>query len=311
MGRTAFLFPGQGAQKAGMGRDFHAAFPVARETFAAAGAALGWDVAAKCFDGPQAELDRTAVSQPAILTVGAAILRVVEQEAPGLWRSCEAVAGLSLGEYTALAAADALDFADAVRLIQLRGRYMEEACAERRGAMTSVLGLDGEAVKQLCAAHGEGAVWAANFNSPGQVVISGDAEKIKRVAEACVAAGAKRAVPLAVAGAFHTPLMQSAADKLRPELARAPFRPAARPVVANVNAAYVTAPEAVRSGLASQVTSAVLWQQSMERLLADGYTRFVEVGPGNVLSGRLRRIGREAEAISIADVAALEKVRTL
>lgn len=309
MSRTVFLFPGQGAQEVGMGRDFAEAFAPARETFERATAALGWDVAGRCFDGPREELDRTAVSQPAILTVSLAIYRVLAQELPDLVESCAAVAGLSLGEYSALVAADALDFEDAVRLVRKRGEFMEAACGERQGAMISILGLDGDTVRALCAERGAGEVVAANFNSPGQVVISGAAEAVGRVAAACSEKGAKRAIPLAVSGAFHSPLMNSAAEKLRPALEAADFRRAAVPLVANASAEYVTEPAALRLGLASQITGSVLWQQSMERLIGDGYERFVEVGPGNVLTRLMRRIDRRAEIVNVASVEAVRKLK--
>ena len=309
MSGTVFLFPGQGAQEVGMGRDFAEAFAPARETFERAAAALGWDVAGRCFDGPREELNRTAVSQPAILTVSLAIYRALAQELPDLVESCAAVAGLSLGEYSALVAAAALDFEDAVRLVQKRGEFMEAACGEREGAMISILGLDGDTVRVLCEEHGAGEVVAANFNNPGQVVISGAAEAVGRVAAACSEKGAKRTIPLAVSGAFHSPLMNSAAEKLRPELAATDFRPAAVPVIANANAEYVTEPEAFRSGLASQITSSVLWQQSMERLIADGCERFVEIGPGNVLTGLMRRIDRRADIVNVASVEALRQLK--
>ncbi len=309
MSKTVFLFPGQGAQKAGMGQDFATAFAPAREIFERATAALGWDVAGRCFDGPQEELNRTAVSQPAILTVSMAIHCVLAQELPELAESSIAVAGLSLGEYSALVAADALDFEDAVRLVQKRGQFMEAACDERQGAMTSILGLDGDIIRTLCEEHGAGDVVAANFNSPGQVVISGAAEAVERVAAACRENGAKRAIPLAVSGAFHSPLMSPAAEKLRPELEAADFRRSALPLIANVSAEYVTEPADFRSGLASQITSSVLWQQSMERLIADGCERFVEIGPGNVLTGLMRRINRRAEIVNVASVDALRKLK--
>jgi len=309
MSRTVFLFPGQGAQGVGMGRDFAEAFAPARETFDRAAAALGWDVAGLCFDGPQEELNRTAISQPAILTVSLAIYRVLAQELPDLVESCAAVAGLSLGEYSALVAADALDFEDAVRLVQKRGEFMEAACGEREGAMISILGLDGDTVRALCEEHGAAEVVAANFNNPGQVVISGAAEAVGRVAAACSEKGAKRTIPLAVSGAFHSPFMNSAAERLRPELAATDFRPAAVPVIANANAEYVTEPGAFRSGLASQIISPVLWQQSMERLIADGCERFVEIGPGNVLAGLMRRIDRRADIVNVASVEALRQLK--
>ena len=215
MARLAFLFPGQGAQTVGMGRDFAEAFPSAARVFDEAGQVLGWDVAAACFNGPQAELDRTSISQPAILTVSTAIVAALREAGAEQVKECSEAAGLSLGEYSALVMAGALEFADALRLVQQRGRFMEEACAQNPGAMASVLGLDDEIVEALCAQAREvGMVVAANFNSPGQVVVSGTREAVARVAELARERKAKRVLPLAVSGAFHSPLMEPAAERL-------------------------------------------------------------------------------------------------
>jgi [acyl-carrier-protein] S-malonyltransferase len=307
MARLAFLFPGQGAQTVGMGGDFAEAFPSAARVFEEAGQVLGWDVAAVCFNGPQADLDRTAICQPAILTVSAAIVAALRETCPERVKECSEVAGLSLGEYSALVMAGALAFPDALRLVQQRGRFMEEACAQNPGAMASVLGLDDEIVEALCAQAREvGMVVAANFNSPGQVVVSGTREAVARVAELARERQAKRVLPLAVSGAFHSPLMEPAAERLQVELNGAPMKPCAIPVIANVTAAPVLEPAEIRIALARQVKSPVLWSQSVRRLIEDGCTRFVEVGPGKVLTGLMKRI---APGCKVANVSTVEALR--
>jgi len=307
MARLAFLFPGQGAQTVGMGRDFAVSFPSAARVFEEAGQVLGWDVAAVCFNGPQAELDRTSISQPAILTVSAAIVAALRQTGAGQVKECFEAAGLSLGEYSALVMAGALEFPDALRLVQQRGRFMEEACAQNPGTMASVLGLDDEIVEALCAQAREvGMVVAANFNSPGQVVVSGTREAVARVAELARERQAKRVLPLAVSGAFHSPLMEPAAEQLLVELNGAPMKPCAFPVIANVTAAPVREPEEIRIALARQVKCPVLWSQSVRRLIADGCTRFVEVGPGKVLTGLMKRIAPDCKVANVSTVEALK-----
>jgi len=304
VGGIALLFPGQGAQAVGMGRDVARTFDAAARTFETASKVLGWDVARRCFEGPEAELNRTSVSQPCLLTVSVAFLRALEQVAPALAAAAEAAAGLSLGEYTALVAADALDFEEALRLVAERGRLMEEACRLRPGGMVSVLGLDGEAVEAICR-EVPGAT-PANFNCPGQVVVSGEAAALERVARLARERGARRVVPLKVEGAFHSPHMASARDGLRQVLAGVAFRAPSRRVVANVNARFADGPETIRRHLADQLTGPVRWQQSMERLLAEGFETFYEVGPGKVLTGLMRRIRREATCVALDNLQALE-----
>lgn len=306
MPKLAFLFPGQGAQVVGMGRDFVEASPAAAAVFEEANGILGWDVRQACFDGPQQEIDRTAVSQPAILTTSWAIVAAMREAGMPILNECKGAAGLSLGEYTALLMAGALKFPDALRLVQRRGQFMEEACEINPGTMMSVLGLEDEIVEALCAeARAVGMVVAANFNSPGQVVISGKREAVLHAGELAKQHGAKRVIQLAVSGAFHSPLMEPAAEKLEAELAQTDFSPCAFPVFANVSAEPVAAPEDIRILLARQVRSPVRWSQSVRRMVDDGYTRFVEVGPGKVLTGLMRRIAPEVEIINISSADAL------
>ena len=307
MARTALLFPGQGAQSVGMGKDVAQASPAAARVYAQAREILGWDVAAVCFDGPKEELDRTAICQPAILTTSMAILAAAREARNTELDACDATAGLSLGEYTALVAARAMDFADALQLVHKRGQFMEDACHQNPGTMMSIIGLEEGIVEAVCAqARETGMVVAANYNSPGQVVISGSTEGVARAAELAREHGAKRALPLTVAGAFHSPLMEPAALRLQAELAQARIAAPTMTFVANVSAEAVSDPEAIRTLLARQVQSPVRWSQSMTWLVKQGYTRFIEIGPGKVLAGLMKRIAPEAEVVSIASADALK-----
>ncbi len=307
MAKTAILFPGQGAQTVGMGKDFHDACPAAARVYREAAETLGWDVAALCFNGPQAELDRTAVCQPAILTTSLAILAAMREAGYAPLGNVSAAAGLSLGEYTALVAAGSMSFADALKLVQKRGQYMEEACRQNPGAMMSIIGLDDAAVEAVCEqAREAGAVVPANYNSPGQLVISGSPQGVQRAAELAKARGAKRALPLAVSGAFHSPLMEPAAARLEQALAATAVVAPTMMVIANVSAEPVSDPALIRRSLAQQVKSAVRWCPSMKRLVADGYGQFIEVGPGKVLSGLMKRIAPEAQVVNVSSLDALK-----
>jgi len=314
MGKTALLFPGQGAQFVGMGKDVADAFPEAKALYDQADAILGFGLSSICFGGPEDRLTRTDVSQPAILVTSLAVLAAVRATGagPAVARP-EAAAGLSLGEYTALVAAGAVAFDDAVRLTHLRGRFMQEACNEAPGGMVSLLGVDEKGAEKICqAASDAGRIWPANFNCPGQIVASGEQAACERVAEMAESMGAQRVVPLQVAGAFHSPLMTSAREKLGPQLAALAVRELAFPVVANVTGDYYTDAAQVPDLLARQVDGAVRWQQGVERLIADGFDTFYEVGPGRVLTGLLKRIdrsiGRNAVTVgTVGDVQALDR----
>ena len=298
--KTALLFAGQGAQVVGMGRDWARELPTARSWFDRANAALGYDLAALCFDGPEAELTRTENAQPGIFLVSWVALQLLRERVPGL--SFQAAAGLSLGEFTALTAAGALGFEDGLNLVRQRGRFMQEACAATRGGMAAIIGLDETPTREVCAQAG---VTLANLNCPGQLVISGPAEHIARACELARARGARRALPLPVAGAYHSPLMASAQPKLQAELERVTLRPPAVPVIANVTARPHEGPETLRARLVEQVTSPVRWEESMRYLIEQGFTRFLELGPGTALTGFMKRIAKTAQVYNVADMASL------
>ncbi len=295
----AFVFPGQGAQAVGMGADLYEARDEARRVFDAADEALGFELSRLCFEGPAEELTETQNAQPAILACSVACLRAVE--AHGI--HADVAAGHSLGEYTALVCAGALSLEQAVRLVRRRGELMAQA---RAGAMAAILGLGAEAVTAVCEQAGaQGVLVPANFNDPGQVVVSGEPAAVTAACELAKQAGARRTVPLPVSGAFHSPLMNEAGERMAEELSRAEIGDPAIPVIANVDAEPKTAATGVRAALAAQVTSSVRWQQSIERIIAGGGEAFAELGPGRALSGMIRRISPEAETHNVSDLTSL------
>lgn len=304
--KTAFLFPGQGSQAVGMGRDLAENFTIARQAFEEADEALGFSISRLCFDGPIEQLKQTEYTQPAIFTVSVAVDRVL--------RSHNAtpthVAGHSLGEYSAAVAAGMLGFSDAIKALQLRGRFMQEAVPEGQGAMAAILGLTAEPVIALCAqaqAETGEPVSAANLNSPEQIVISGSAAAVARASELAKSGGAKKVVALQVSAPFHCALMQPAQDRLTDVLKTVPFNEAAFPLVCNVDAKIVADGDVERDALIRQVTAPVRWVESMQLLIAEGVTRFYEVGPGKVLTGLLRQIDRSQKCSNIEDSASLRK----
>ncbi len=301
MGKTALLFAGQGAQAVGMGKDLAEQFPSARAWFDRANAALGYDLAAICFAGPEAELTKTENAQPGIFLVSWVAFQLLKERAPSL--SFGATAGLSLGEFTALTAASALSFEDGLRVVRQRGRFMQEACEATKGGMAAVIGLDVEATRAVCEASG---VELANLNCPGQLVISGASDRIEQACILAKAKGAKRALPLPVAGAYHSRLMADAKPKLQAELATVRFQSSAVPVISNVTAQPHGTAEEIQTRLVEQVTSSVRWEESMRFLLAQGFTRFIELGPGKALSGFMKRIEPTAQMLNVADAASLE-----
>jgi [acyl-carrier-protein] S-malonyltransferase len=302
MTKTALLFAGQGAQVVGMGKDLADDSPTARALFTQANDVLGYDLANLCFNGPEPELRRTDNAQPAIFLVSWIAYRLLMEHIPGL--CVTATAGLSLGEFTALAAAGALSFADGLRTVRARGRFMEEACAASRGGMAAIMGLDEGPTREVCRETG---VELANLNCPGQLVISGDIERIERACALAKTRGAKRALPLPVAGAYQSPLMASAQPKLAAILAGWTMQPPVVPVIANVTARPHGPPEEIRASLLAQVTASVRWEESMRYLLAQGCSRFIELGPGTALSGFMKRIDKNALVYNISDGPSLEK----
>jgi [acyl-carrier-protein] S-malonyltransferase len=301
MSKTALLFAGQGAQTVGMGKDLAAQFPSAKAWFDRANAALGYDLASICFNGPDTELTKTENAQPGIFLVSWIAFELLKERVPSL--KFDATAGLSLGEFTALTAAGAMSFEDSLRVVRQRGRFMQEACDATRGGMAAVIGLDEAPTREVCA---EAGVVLANLNCPGQLVISGETEKIAKAVELAKAKGAKRAIPLPVAGAYHSPLMASAQPKLQAELAKIKLSALTVPVISNVTAQPHDAANEISVRLVEQVTSSVLWENSMRYLLAQGFTRFIELGPGTALTGFMKRIDKNAQMLNVADVVSLE-----
>ena len=288
---AALLCPGQGAQAPGMGRDFFNAYGVASRIYESADKALGFPLSRLCFEGPEEELKLTANTQPAILTHSVAAFEDLRARFPERLEGAVVAAGHSLGEYSANVAAGALAFSDAVRLVRERGRFMQEAVPAGVGAMAAIVGLAPAEVEAACreAAQGE-SVSPANYNSPEQTVIAGHAGAVERASQGCLARGAKRAIPLPVSAPFHCALMSPARERLRPLLEAAAFSEARIPVVTNVDAAPVTDGRALRDALVRQVDSPVRWVESVQRLARDGVDRGLEIGPGNVLAGLVRRI---------------------
>ncbi len=307
--KTAFLFPGQGAQHVGMGEDLCGHFPAAAELFDRAEAITALPLKELCFHGPEEELGRTDIGQPAIFTLSMATLAVLEDLlGPERMPRLDYCAGLSLGEYTALCAAGAIGFEDALALVTKRGRYMQAAAVATPSGMVCLVGGDEAAAEKVCAAAaGDGVLVQANFNCPGQIVLSGTAEACERAVAVADACGAGGAVPLKVAGAFHSPLMQPAAEKLAAALAEVTITRPEVPVLSNVTAQPVGEPEEIRASLLAQLTAPVRWQQNCEYLLAAGAEAYLEIGPGRVLAGLMRRIDRGTRVKSLNSQAAVEK----
>lgn len=308
MSKTAVIFPGQGAQQVGMCKDVYDASEAAREIFAQAGKILGVDLASLCFNGPAEKLDTTEWSQPAIFVTSVAVWHALKSAGIATDLNPQAMAGLSLGEYTALHAAGWIGFEDALRLVAQRGRLMQAAAEASAGGMVSIMGVDEAATVKLCGDAAQGEVLSpANFNCPGQIVISGSKTACDRAVGLAEKHGA-RAVPLNVAGAFHSDLMGPAVEGLWKTLQNTKISPGDIPVVANVSAGYYDGPESVRASLREQVARPIRWQASIERLVSDGFDRFAEVGPGRVLTGLMRKINRGVTAVNYSSSAFLERV---
>lgn len=305
----AFVFPGQGAQYVGMGKELCELYPEAKRTFDEADEALGFSLSKIMWEGPEDSLRLTYHTQPALLTMSIAAYRVFAER-------CELqatlTAGHSLGEYSALVCSGALSFPDAVRLVYQRGRYMDEAVPAGQGAMSAVLGLEADALLDVCknATEGQDLVELANLNCPGQIVISGTASAVERAGQLAKAAGAKRVIPLVVSGPFHCALMKRAAGKLQDALASVEIRKADVPVVANVDAVPRTEASDIRTALEQQLYMSVRWQDDVERILSEGVDTFVEFGPGTVLSGLIRKVKRDVQTLHVEDNASLLETLT-
>jgi [acyl-carrier-protein] S-malonyltransferase len=309
LGKTAFIFPGQGAQSVGMGKDAYDAVPAARDLFLAADDQLGFPLSSIIFNGPDEDLKQTVNTQPALLATSMAYLEAIR----GKGIEPDYVAGHSLGEYSALVCAGVLSFEEAVSIVRARGEYMEAAVPGGQGAMAAVLGADREALSELCksiTAEGH-VVELANMNCPGQIVISGSAQGVAAAAERVKEAGGKRAIPLEVSGPFHSTLMKEAADRLAGKLEQAAFNTPSVPVVANVTARSVEDAAAIRGLLVEQVYSPVLWHDSVEWMIAQGVDTFVEIGPGSVLSGLIKKIDKSVKVINVNSLDSVSSLETV
>lgn len=301
MGKTAFMFPGQGAQYVGMGKDFYEQIPVCKEMFELAGKASGLDVVSLCFEENE-QINITEYTQIAMLAAEVAMLKAVEERG----MKPDVAAGLSLGEYGALVASGVMTPEDVFKIVRKRGIYMQEAVPDG-GGMAAILGLDTEVIEKICN-DTPGMVTIANYNCPGQIVITGEEGAIQEAISKLSEAGAKRCVPLKVSGPFHSPLLVGAGEKLARELEEVTIRDIQIPYIANVTADYVTRKEEVKPLLEKQVSSSVKWQQTIEKMLADGVDTFIEIGPGKTLSGFMRKINRDVKVINIEKVEDLEKL---
>lgn len=305
--KTAFLFSGQGAQTIGMGKELCENFAVASDTFDAASAAIGIDMKAMIFDGDSETLMITENTQPAILTMSIAAYRVVES----MGFRPDVVAGLSLGEYSAHVAAKSMDFEDAVRLVKKRGKYMQEEVPVGVGAMAAILALDADAVYAICKdASAKGIVEPANFNCPGQITVAGEKDAVAYACELAKERGAKRAVMLPVSAPFHCSMLKGAGEKLEKELNNVPVSDLAVPLITNVTADYVKSKDEIKDLLVRQVSSSVLFEKSLRRMLADGVDTFVEVGPGKTLCGFVKKITKDANVYHVEDMQSLEEMKT-
>lgn len=296
--KIAYIFPGQGSQYVGMAKEFIETFNESKEVFDIAGAALGFDLAQLCMHGPSETLNKTENTQPSILATSIAILRALERR--GL--SADAAAGHSLGEYSAITAAGGFELKDAIALVQKRGRYMQEAVPEGVGLMAAILGMDRAALEKTCLdAAKNGIVAPANYNSPGQIVIAGEKKAVEKAMELAKAAGAKKVVPLMVSVPSHCPMMKQAGDRLSQELDRVTINDLRIPIVNNADAKFVRTAAELKPSLVRQISSPLYWEDSINRLTADGFDTFIEIGPGKVLSGLVKRIAKDAKVLNVED----------
>ncbi len=304
--KYAFVFPGQASQFVGMGKDLYDAFAVAKTYFDQANDILGFDLKTICFEGPEEELKQTYVTQPAIYVHSAIVSRILKDE---YGMQAHGVAGHSLGEYSALFAAGSLSFEDGLKLVQIRGRLMHESGKKMPGTMAALIGLSEEQVAEVCRkAAAFGTIQPANFNSPGQIAVSGDVQAVHKAIEIAKEMGARKAVELVVSGAFHSPLMQHAQQGLQTALKQTEIKDAQVPLYANVTGLPLTEAGQIKDHLFKQLTSPVLWQKSMENMIADGFEQFYEIGPGKVLTGLLKRINRQ---VPCKPVGTVEQIKAL
>jgi [acyl-carrier-protein] S-malonyltransferase len=300
--KVAYVFPGQGAQTVGMGKDLYDNFDSIKVLFKQADDAVGFPLSRICFEGPEEELRKTSHAQPALVAVSIACLKVAQEVAGKNLPLPTFMAGHSLGEYTALAAANAIDFSTVVYLAKERGRLMYEAGLKRPGSMMAMIGIEETVLAEICQQTG---TVIANYNSPGQLVISGAIENVTKAAELAKAKGI-RAIPLQVSGAFHSPLMQPAVDGMAQIVAKVTFKNPSIPIIANVTAQPLTSDDQLKDELLKQLCSGVQWQRSIEYMLKQGVSKFIEIGPGKVLTGLIKRISRDAETVNIGDLAAVK-----
>lgn len=304
MGKIAFLFSGQGAQYVGMGKELYDNYKESKNIFDKADEALGFKISEICFQGSKEELDKTENTQPAILTTSIAALKALESK--GI--SADMAAGLSLGEYSALVYSEAFDFQEAVKLVKKRGKYMQEAVPQGKGAMAAVLGLDGDKVKKVCReASSKGIVEPANFNCPGQIAIAGEVAAVEAAADLAKEAGARKVVMLQVSGPFHTSMLKPASDRLSVELENISVNKLKLPVITNVTGNYIKEEKDIKDLLRRQVMSSVLWEDTINRMIADGIDTFIEIGPGKVLTGFVKKINRKLRTFNVEDLDSLNK----
>lgn len=311
MGKIAFLFSGQGAQYIGMGKDFYDNYSIAKEVFNNADAVLGYDISKICFQGPEEELVKTENTQPAILATSIAILRVIEEE---LSLKANVTAGLSLGEYTSLVYSEALSFDDAIKLVNKRGKYMQEAVPLGKGTMAAIMGLDRDNVNEVIGEASQyGLVEGANYNCPGQIVISGEILAVEKACELAKAKGAKRAMVLPVSAPFHSSMLKNAGDKLNNELKDVKFSKPIINVISNVNGKYINDNKDIKDLLIKQVSNSVLWEDTIELMLRDGIDIFIEIGPGKALTGFAKKIAKanniKVNCINVENISGLDSLK--